>query len=185
MSNSSELSPNVVSLLRAIAQEGSVDQLIHHLQLAAGTTSPGDFELVHSEGGGAMSDAAKRRLDEEVLQGPVSGAKRSGNPDDKKKDVKQKSIPLPSGIQDLQHWGDIVLNHGKLGKFRNTYREIVTSEEKEKKDYCNCARQQKSRDDFTPPMKDFIQYVLAWDESECPHGITYPGSSIPRVMREW
>lgn len=179
MASSSDLSANVRALLLAVREEGNMSQLMHQLvnspPVSAADTA--EFEFVSD---GAMTDASKRRFteDADATVGPPS-KQTPVIPGEKKKSK------FPEGIRDLTHWGSTVLTVSKFAKFRMTYLEIYQSTDKEKKEYVSWIQKQRDRDDFTPQYQDFVNYVCAMNDEVQMTKLTYPGTGIPREMREW
>lgn len=179
------VSANILNLLRALQQEGSLPALIEQLQSAA--TVDSGFEVVSDEGvTGTMSDGSKRRLEDDFEDGQPA-IKQSPVPPSAKASSEgyASRASLPPGVKSLEEWGTTILTAGKFEKEDLTYGDVVSSTVKEKMEYVKWALSQNSLDKFSPVMKDFISYVKAFESSQHTTATyTFPGSCIPRKTRK-
>ena len=176
MASSVPLSVDLKRALLHARANGTLDQLVARL---ADDTVDSEFELISDVG--AMSDASKRRMTEP----PESELTLSGSDLKEHFDASPADLKglLPRGIVDLDHWGKTVLNSGKYAKDGMSYVEIYTSSKKEHQSYCQWMMGQRGRHDLTPPVKDFVRFLVAKDNAKLVPADCFEGSATRRQLK--
>ena len=179
--SSSQLSAAVKELLAKVKDEGSVHELLNELI----QYEHGEFELVSESGyqhGGSMNDSSKRRLNPspsrspELSQLPLAKAKA-------KSSGVTRQLELPQGVVSLQHWGQTLIECGKLSKRGMSYEELATSSDTELISYTRWLIGQKDRTNLSAPVKDLVMYLSAHAEAFESAEDRFPNSTVPRRFK--
>lgn len=182
--SSPQLSSTALELLHRVREEGGTSALLKELAL-----EQEGFEFVHEEieqEHGAMTDAPKRRLTE----GPIPSespalTRQMPIPKTSAKGAQSHGYehPLPAGVTSMEMWGRTIIDYGKLAKRGITYEELATSVDSELLNYQRWLRSQKGRENFSPLMKDLINYLLRFQAEHEGSASSYPDSSVPRRLK--
>eukprot|EP00435_Cladocopium_sp_Y103_P026818 s1587_g6.t1 len=154
-----QLSLEVIrALLRQARSDGSIHEVL--AMLMTDSHENDDFELLGSEAS-SMTDACKRRMCD-----PPQDSESSMSGDQSTKGITGQSphsygAKLPSGVKDLTEWGATVLAVGKYSRLGYSYDEMFESSALDHVSYRDWLLTQKFRVDLTPPMKDFVRYLIA------------------------
>eukprot|EP00435_Cladocopium_sp_Y103_P003701 s6229_g1.t1 len=188
----SSFSAEQISHVRALVSAARKDGTLDLLRVAISTESPegdgdqSEFELLSSplNSGMSMTDASKRRAPDSPSPSSPAMKQRPVLPSDvSSKGYKADGMPV--GIASTWEWGLTIMETGKYGKEGLTYHDLRTSKDKAKQAYCVWLLSQRGRQDFGPLMMDFLKFLIACEkESESSRGMCYPGSSVPRKMRQ-
>ena len=179
------LSKAASELLQLVRAEGSVGPLLAELE-----SEFCEFEMIDEKGGsggGAMSDAAKRRLVDHEEPAPTRQMPLPTHAPGVKGSYRSKGSSmaktLPEGIESLEQWGKTIIETGKYGKQDLSYAELAQSPDTTKVKYVQWLTAQGSRSDLSPLMQDLTSYLAMYHEQGSEAGPMFPGSAVTRKFK--
>ena len=105
---------------------------------------------------GAMSDASKRRMDDEGYQAKTGRVKQAPI----QPSGKSTSPTLPSDVSSLEDWGTTIMKIGKFEKAGLSYQELAASTQKDTQKYLSWLMKSLN-DSFNPQFHDLVSYLHA------------------------
>ena len=89
-------------------------------------------------------------------------------------------VALPPGISDLETWGRIIIDFGKLSAQEVSYAHVVKSADPQMISYVKWCKGQVDCSEGC--LKDFAMFILA-HEHVPDQGLVIPGTTRPRRLR--
>eukprot|EP00435_Cladocopium_sp_Y103_P043787 s1055_g12.t1 len=169
-------------VLRSLLRQARSDGSIHDVIATIMAESPEqEFELLGSEVS-SMTDACKRRCSEPLdSESSMSGEHEIKVPTGQSPHA--YGTKLPQGVKDLDEWGSTVLAVGKYTRLGFSYDEMFASSALDHVSYRNWLLTQKHRVDLTPPMKDFVRYLIVKTKAQGEDEKFFEGSTVRRQLK--